>query len=36
MYDPIQDGIEKEARSLSYRQEEPPSELAEVVHSSMQ
>ncbi|MBT3147423.1 AraC family transcriptional regulator [Neptunomonas phycophila] len=33
MYDPIQDGIEKEARSLSYRQEEPPSELAEVVHS---
>lgn len=33
MYDPIQDGMEKTAQSVVYRQAEPPEKLAELVHN---
>jgi len=33
MYDPIQDGIEKNVQSVDYREEKPPSILADLVHS---
>lgn len=33
MYDPIQDGIEKNTQSLTYKQTNPPSELSTLVHS---
>jgi AraC-like DNA-binding protein len=32
MYDPIQDGIEKSARSVRYTEEKPPGHLSDLVH----